>query len=216
MWGAAMIASVEVCNGGSGVRLGSMGGDDNSRDEQRQANHQRRERQRREREARIDELMEHAQRAKQGTADRAYWSLVYDLELAPMTSNRRQLAELGIEVPPPASLTDAALSVRLQSVIDGLADLYTYLINSDHLSDRALYERLTGSVLDEPVHEICEGSGGREFIDMAGGGAAEDRQLWLSHYATDEEREGARARGEQVPERKPRPFERDRTLPRPE
>jgi len=177
---------------------------------------ERRRRQQRDRERRIDELVEAAKRSRDGPADRAYWSLVYDLELAPMTTNRRQLMELGIEIPPAEALGDDALSARLRIVIDALADVYTYLIHTDHLSDRDLYRRLSESVLDEPVHEICEGSGGREFIDMAGGSSAGDRKIWLTHYASDDERAEAMAHHEQVPERAPSPFDRDRTLPRPE
>lgn len=177
---------------------------------------ERRRRQQRDREERIDELVAAAKRSQDGPADRAYWSLVYDLELAPMTTNRRQLAELGIEISPAGSLSDGALSAQLRVVIDALADVYTYLIHTDHLSDRELYRRLSESVLDEPVHEICAGSGGREFIDMAGGSSADDRKIWLSHYASDDERAEAQAKEIPVPDRSPAPFDRDRTLPRPE
>ncbi len=148
-----------------------------------------RERQRRAREARIDALVAEAVQRGQPT-DRAYWSLVYDLELAPMTTNRAQLAELGVAVPPSASLADDALREHLWQVIRGLAELNTFLLHTDHLSDRALYERLADTILDEPVREICDGSGGREFIDLTGG-----------------------SRREELPESAP--FDRDRLLPRP-
>lgn len=128
-----------------------------------------RERQSARRAERIRQLMEEALRSGQ-TADEAYWSLVYDLELAPITTNRAQLSELGVEVPDPATLSDAEVSQHLSRVIHALADLQTYLLNTDHLSDRELLERLVRTILDEPVREICQGSGGREFIDLAGGG----------------------------------------------
>jgi len=149
-----------------------------------------RERQRSEREAHIDRLV--ADAGKQGRCvDRAYWSLVYDLELAPLTSNRRQLAELGIEVPPDESVAEAEVGAVLWRVIRGLAVLNTFLLHTDHLTDRELYRRLDSTILDEPVREICDGSGGREFIDLVGGVAPD-------------------------PEPRPPVSERDRQLPRPE
>jgi len=177
---------------------------------------ERRARLRQERAARIDALVAEAERSGSRPADRAYWSLVYDLELAPVTSNRRQLAELGVESPPGESLTDAGLCEHLHAIVEGLADLHTYLLHTDHLSDRELYERLTRNILDEPVHEICDGSGGREFIDLAGGASVGDRHDWLAYYASDDERSQLAGQGEVVPERKPRPYDRDRTLPRPD
>lgn len=212
-----MIASVCDGNGGGG-ETGSAAAAEQERGPHAWAAavQARRGRQRAEREARIDQLVAHATESKEGPSDRAYWSLVYDLELAPMTTNRQQLAELGITAPGIAELTDEEVSTRLRMIIDGLADLFTYLIHTDHLSDRELYERLVTSVLDEPVHEICDGSGGREFIDLAAGSSPGDRDGWLSIYASDEERSGASEQGERVPERRSPPFERDRTLPRPD
>lgn len=176
----------------------------------------RRERQRAEREERIAQLVDSAQRCKGAPTDLAYWSLVYDLELAPMTSNRKQLAELNVTVPAAESLEDAELVERLWQIIDALADLNTFLLHTDHLSDRQLYERLDVGVLDEPVHEIFEGSGGREFIDLCGGGGPGDRETWLQFYASDEERAEALPAGSELPPRCACPFDRDRTLPRPE
>jgi len=149
-----------------------------------------RERQRQLRNSRIEELVEQAVRSGQ-TADRSYWSLVYDLELAPVTTNRAQLAELGVDAPDPASLQDEALAEALWRIIHGLSNLHTYLLHTDHLSDRQLYERLVATILDEPVREICEGSGGREFIDLTGG-------------------------TESPPSPMPPLVDRDRHLPRPE
>ncbi|MBX3354501.1 MAG: hypothetical protein KF724_02250 [Phycisphaeraceae bacterium] len=171
--------------------------------------------QRANREARIDALVRDAEARGSCPADRAYWSLVYDLELAPMTTNRQQLLAIGIEAPPLAEIPEGEVSTRLWRVIRGLRDIYTYLIHTDHLSDRELYERLVSTILDEPVHEICDGSGGQEFIDLAGGRTVEDRRAWLSFYASDAEREGARGNGEEVPERRAPPYPRSAHLPRP-
>lgn len=127
-----------------------------------------RARQRRDRESRIDALVVDAERKGQST-DRAYWSLVYDLELAPIATNRAQLLEIGVDAPPVCSISDAAVSTHLHRLIQALAELQTYLVHTDHLTDRELYERLVGTILDEPVREISPGSGGREFIDLSGG-----------------------------------------------
>lgn len=131
---------------------------------------ERRQRLRQARDAAIERLA--AEGAARGELrDRAYWSLVYDLELAPVTTNRRQLEELGVPLPSAESLDDAALAEALWRVIEGLAEVYTFLVNTDHLTDRELYSRLVGQILDEPLHEIVEGSGGQEYIDLRAAGA---------------------------------------------
>lgn len=215
--GITVIANLTAGDGGggSGGTLTARHGDGS---DTRDVVRARRERQRRDRDAKITELVERAA-ASGGPKDRAYWSLVYDLELSPMTTNRAQLAEIEIATPPPDDLDEAGVTRVLGLVVAGLAELQTYLIHTNHLSDRELYTRLAapvGGILDEPVHEICEGSGGREFIDLAGGAAVDDHALWLTYYATDEERAAARERGEPIPERSSLPFDRDGGLPRPE
>jgi len=130
----------------------------------------RKERARVRREA-IERLIEESRRVG-GVTDRLYWTMVHDFELAPLTTNLRQLEELGIEVPPASSLDDERLTERLWEVIEGLARLQTYLLGTDHLSDRELYDRLERQVLREQVREVPPEEGVREYIDLDSGDPA--------------------------------------------
>ena len=56
------------------------------------------ERKRKDRDEEIDRLQREAGERGEIT-DRMFWTMVYDFERAPWTTNRRQLAELGVEVP---------------------------------------------------------------------------------------------------------------------
>lgn len=123
------------------------------------------ERRRRTRRREIDRLVEEARRAG-GVCDRLYWTMVYDFELAPVTTNLAQLEGLGIEVPAAADLDDSVLEQRLWEVIRGLARLQIYLIDTEHLDDRALYEQLEGRILREEVREVPPEPGVREYIDL--------------------------------------------------
>ncbi len=120
---------------------------------------------RRTRRRKIDQLVEEARRSG-GVTDRLYWTMVYDFELAPVTTNLRQLGALGIEVPPAGELDGAGLSDRLWAVIHGLARLQIYLLDTEHLDDRSLYRQLEEQVLREEVREVPPEPGVREYIDL--------------------------------------------------
>lgn len=126
------------------------------------------ERRRRIRHREIDRLVEQARR-RGGVVDRLYWTMVHDFELAPVTTNRAQLAAIGIEVPPACELDDQTLSTRLWEVIRGLARLRVFLLDTEHLDDRALYDRLEREILREEVREVPPEPGVREYIDLGSG-----------------------------------------------
>lgn len=117
-----------------------------------------------ERERRIDRLVEGSIRSG-GTSDRTYWTMVHDFELAPKTTNRAQLASLGIRVPPSESLVDEQLPGKIKEVAEGLAFLNVFLMHTDHLGDRAFYEKLC-AVLDEQVAELPSDPSVREYVDF--------------------------------------------------
>jgi|GEM_PF-4253493 len=98
--------------------------------------------------------------------DRMYWTLIHDFEHAPMTTNLQQLAEIGITVQPTASLTDDELGPALETVITQLARLGVYLINTNHLSDQALYEQLVSAILIEPIRDLPPTTDVVEWIDL--------------------------------------------------
>jgi len=158
-------------------------------------------RKRRDRDEAIDRLMTDAKGRGQ-TADRAFWSMVYDFEMAPMSTNRKQLMELGMEVPPSASLTDEALTTKLHEVIGMLGQLNIFLLHTDHLSDRELYERLERDILDEEVRDLPPDGAAREFIDLCISDTLEEVDLFDRYY-------GGGPSGQKPP------YDRDSRLPRP-
>jgi len=118
-----------------------------------------------ERERAIGALVERAER-EGGCTDRMFWTLHHDFQLAPMTTNLRQLREVGLDVPPASDLGDRALQERLWEVIETLADLGVFLLHTDHLDDRALYDLLERAVLRDPVRDLPPCAGVAEFIDL--------------------------------------------------
>lgn len=149
-------------------------------------------------------------------ADRMYWTLIYDFEHAPMTTNLAQLKESGVCPPVPESLSDAELLVALWDVICGLGDLGIFLMHTNHLDDRTLYERLMTRILIEPVRDLPPDSDVHEFIDLVGGGGTPEREIYQAHYATADERTHyAQESGCEVP-LAIAPSDRDRDLPKPD
>ncbi|MEY3027638.1 MAG: hypothetical protein RLZZ238_2535 [Planctomycetota bacterium] len=126
----------------------------------------------RQRESAIGRLIEES-KAKGESLERFVAAITYDCELAPRTTNRRQLLELGIEVPTPDSLPTDQEQIRraLWTIIYGLARLGIFLTGTDALDDRALLERLCGSVLLDEVADIPPTADMSEFIDLSACGA---------------------------------------------
>ncbi|MSR45051.1 MAG: hypothetical protein EXS15_06840 [Phycisphaerales bacterium] len=135
----------------------------------------------------IDQLVAQAIRHDDCT-DRLYWTLIYDFEHAPMTTNMAQLAECGVLPPSAESLNDSELHATLWQVIEALSELGIYLLHSNHLTDRALYERLVQQILVEPVRDLPPDAGVHEFIDLVGGGGSLEQEIYQRYYATPAER----------------------------
>ena len=148
------------------------------------------------REKAIEKLRDEAKGRGQ-MADRAFWSMIYDFEMAPMTTNRKQLDEIGITVTKSCDLSDKDLPGALKAIIDGLGSLSIYLLHTAHLSDRELYVQLEKDILDEEVRDLPADGVAREFIDLC---MPDSDETW--------ERYGKLFEG------KPR-FGRDASLPRP-
>lgn len=124
------------------------------------------ERKRRVRAEAIDRLVADA-RDKGGCTDRMYWTIVHDFERAEWTTNLRQLEEIGACPPAPSDVGDTELSLVLWELIDALAGLGIYLIHTDHLTDRELYERLVLQVLREQVRDLPPDASVHEYIDLS-------------------------------------------------
>ncbi len=147
----------------------------------------------------IDRLVEEA--VRQGHfASRTFWAMVYDFERAPRTTNRAQLAGLGIDVPKLVELSDDEVTIQLWVIIEGLARLGAYLSHTNHLTDRELYGILEERILNEEVPDIVGGEGMQEWIDLLSEGDFDRFEPSL---------DGG-------PPPPPMPSDRDARLPRPE
>jgi hypothetical protein len=142
---------------------------------------------------------------------------VLEYETAEPVSLLTWLAKSGIEVPDPDQLDDKTLSVKLQEVIYGMAYVGAYLLHTNHLSDRELYEFLSDCLTEEVVL-FPENPDYAYIIDMIGGvesGSDEDIQTYLKYYAEEKHRVkwGHNWPGDKIPKRENPPFDRDRFLP---
>ena len=164
------------------------------------------EKKRSERRAAIDELVAEA-KAKGRPSERIVAAIIYDSEKAPRSTNRNQLSEIGIEVPPPETLADEDITTALKTLIDGLAMLGIFLTGTDHLDDRRLYTQLATKVIEEEIRDVPPNQDMSEFIDMSAcvpSGAQEDGVDEQQH-----DDDGIKPKWKKV-------ADRDRTLPRPE
>lgn len=144
-----------------------------------------------------------------------FWSNVLAYETAGQTTHYRQLQEDGLELPPPDELDDAALTAKLWEVIHALARRNVFLSQTDHWSDRELYEHLYHETLHEITADFAPNSGWNCHIDFLSSGSDEDNELYLKFYADEE----WRARWHKdwpediIPPHVDPPYDRDRTLP---
>lgn len=141
---------------------------------------------------------------------------VLAFESAPIGTDLARLESIGLVMPDPDLLDDHALHTTLWHVIRALADFSSFLDHTDHLSDRELYRALWSDVLREEKPMFPPGSGWQNHIDMIGSGSELDIEIGLRFYDSG----GARADWARdfpnmhIPPREPRPYDRDRSLPK--
>jgi hypothetical protein len=125
------------------------------------------------------------------------------------------LPQSGISLPPPDELDDEALTRKLWEVIHGLSLMGTYLLNTNHLSDRELYTELWSDVLREPMVLMPEDPTYSCHIDLVGSGSEEHIHLYLKHYADEEYRKQWLKDwpSDPMPDHEDPPCDRDRCLP---
>lgn len=83
-----------------------------------------------------------------------------------VTTNAKQLSEIGLTLPAEPELSDDALHAKLWEVIRAMALFGVYFLHTDHLSDRELYRRLTTEVLVEEVRDIVGVDNATEWVDL--------------------------------------------------
>jgi hypothetical protein len=140
---------------------------------------------------------------------------VLEYESAEPISLLRLLENSGLQVSPPDELADANLTSKLKELIDRMAALGAYLLHTNHLSDRALYEYLYHDGLREEAVLFPENPSYAYMIDLTGSGSEEDNQIYLKYYADEKYRRQWTNDwpGDHLPDHEDPPFDRDRYLP---
>jgi hypothetical protein len=140
---------------------------------------------------------------------------VLEYESAEPITLLRLLENSGLEVPPPEQFDDEGLTLKLKEIIERMATLGAYLLHTDHLSDRALYEYLYHDGLREEAVLFPENPSYAYMIDLTGSGSEEDNRIYLRYYADEQyRRQWANDwPDDPLPEREAPPFDRDRFLP---
>ena len=126
------------------------------------------------------------------------------------------LVNSGFEIPVPHSLDDAELARTLKELAEKMASVGAYLTNTDHLSDRELYQYLFDDGLREEATLFPENDSYAYVIDLTGSGSDEDMQTFLKYYADDDFRErwGKDWPRDPMPPHEDPPFDRDSKLPK--
>jgi hypothetical protein len=140
---------------------------------------------------------------------------VLEYETAEQISLLRLLENSGLEVPAPEMLDNEALKIKLKEMIDRMATVGAYLLHTNHLSDRDLYEYLYHEALREETVLFPENPSYAYMIDLTGSGSEDDNQTYLKYYADEQyRRQWAHDwPDDRMPEHEEPPFDRDRFLP---
>jgi hypothetical protein len=140
---------------------------------------------------------------------------VLEYETAEQISLLRLLENSGLEVPPPESLDDDALKIKLKEIIDRMAAVGSYVLHTNHFSDRDLYDYLYHEALREETVLFPENPSYAYMIDLTGSGSEDDNQTYLKYYADEEYRRrwAHDWPNDPMPEHEDPPFDRDRFLP---
>jgi hypothetical protein len=146
-----------------------------------------------------------------------FWKNVLAWERMAETTHFEQLTKDGMELPPAEDLSEVAISIKLWDLIRGLARRQVYLSQTNHLSDRELYDRLQSDLLREPVKDFPVDSGWTCHLDILGGYGEEEIQLYQKYYASEaDRRRWAKEWPEDaMPKHVDPPYDRDRFLPSP-
>ncbi len=140
---------------------------------------------------------------------------VLEYETAEQISLLRLLENAGLEVPAPETLDDDALKIKLKEIIDRMASVGAYVLHTNHLSDRDLYDYLYHDALREDTVLFPENPSYAYMIDLTGSGGEDDNATYLKYYADEEyRRQWAHDwPDDPMPEHEEPPFDRDRFLP---
>src|SRR5215216_5527282 len=140
---------------------------------------------------------------------------VLEYETAEPISLFRLIQNAGLEMPVPDQLDDNSLTAKLQELIKRMATLGAYLLHTNHLSDRELYEYLYHDGLREEAVLFPENPSYAYMIDLTGSGSDEDNLVYLKYYADEEYRKqwAHDWPDDPMPPHEEPPFDRDSSLP---
>lgn len=148
-----------------------------------------------------------------------FWENVIHIEKAPVMTRREMLAQDGCVPPAIEDLAEAEIRVELWKVIHALAERRHYLSQTDHLSDRELYQLILNKVLEEEVHVLSAPVGWSFHVLLSEygslDGALSGDEIYLTYYADAEWREQWQEEHSdlELPESLELPYERDDELP---
>jgi hypothetical protein len=175
-------------------------------------------------ETRIAKLREELERLGGGTMsfqampadmEEEFLRHVLEYETAEPISLLRLIENSGLQITAPEDLDESNLTTRLKEIIERMATLGAYVLHTNHLSDRALYEYLYNDGLREEAVLFPENPSYAYMIDLTGSGSEEDNQVYLKYYADEEHRKQWTLDwpDDPVPDHEVPPFDRDRHLP---
>ena len=149
--------------------------------------------------------------------DEIFLERVLNFEKAEYETNFNRLVRRGVEMVPPDELDDAGLQAKLKEVLHALAAIRCFLHDTDHLSDRELYTWLWTDGLPDETPDLSR-LGGAWHTSPIGSCTDEDTAIFLKYYASEKERRrwNKDFPNDVLPPRCALPYDRDRTLPRPE
>lgn len=148
--------------------------------------------------------------------EEAFLEQVLAYERAEFDMNFNRLVQRGVAMPPAAELDDTILSTTLSEIIRELGELRCFLHDTDHLSDRELYDWLWSRGLRDESPDVSDMPDGAWHTSPIGAGNNEDTAIWLKYYASEEERQRWHLDypSDPMPAREALPFDRDRHLPK--
>ena len=140
---------------------------------------------------------------------------VLEYETAEPISLFRLLENSGLEIPPPDQLDAETLAIKLKEIVERMASLGAYLLHTNHLTDRELYNYLYVDGLREEAVLFPENPSYAYIIDLTGSGSNADNQTYLKYYAEEEHRKrwSQDWPEDPMPDHEEPPFDRDRFLP---
>ena len=116
-----------------------------------------------------------------------YLAAMLEWEHAPVLPINRWF-EPELRPPPPSLLGNKEISKILDDLIDSLYEKKIVLDFVDHLSDRELYELICQDILPSREKKIDKRHGALHW-DCSYVGGVNDPTVWLTYYASDEDRE---------------------------